>query len=366
MVAVMGGSGVRVPLVGIALAIAVAACGRVEESNQQPVRKTPAPPEPPAPPPRPGGAPPTALPLPEAPPLPRAPRGLPPLASPEHNPTTPDKVELGRLLFFDPRLSGTGKTSCASCHQPERGWADGMERARTDAGHPNLRHTPSLFNVGYHREWTWDGGMPTLEAQILSHWKGQLGRRPEDTAGFLGRSPGYTSRFARAFSTGPDRDRVAEALAAYVRTVTSGDSQLDRHEAGLDGVLDAQARAGLAVFSKRAGCATCHPPPLYTDLGFHDRGVALDQRARDPGRMRVTADERQLGAFKTPGLRGLVNTAPYFHDGSAATLEAAVDAELARDRISLSPSERAQLLAFLRALSPELDPVARPNLPAAL
>ena len=306
-----------------------------------------------------------APPLPDAPPLPSPPRGLPALASPPHNPTTAEKVELGRLLFFDPRLSGTGKTSCASCHQPQRGWADGIQRARTDAGHPNLRHTPSLYNSGYQREWAWDGGMPTLEAHILSHWKGQLGRLPDDAGALLGRAPGYAARFARAFGSRPERDHAAEALAAFVRTITSGDSPLDRHEGGVAGALTVEARAGRDIFTRRAACATCHPPPLYTDLSFHDRGIASAERARDPGRMRVTADPRHLGAFKTPGLRGLLHTAPYFHDGSAATLEAAVTAELSRENLTLSSGERAQLLAFLRALSPPLTSVARPELPPA-
>ncbi len=311
-------------------------------------------------------APAPATPLPDAPPLPSPPRGLPALASPPHNPTTAEKVELGRMLFFDPRLSGTGKTSCASCHQPQRGWADGIQRARTDAGHPNLRHTPSLYNTGYQREWAWDGGMPTLEAHILSHWKGQLGRLPGEAGALLGRAPGYAARFARAFGSRPERDHAAEALAAFVRTITSGDSPLDRHEGDVAGALTVEARAGREIFTRRAACATCHPPPLYTDLSFHDRGIASVERARDPGRMRVTADPRHLGAFKTPGLRGLLHTAPYFHDGSAATLEAAVTAELSRENLTLSSAERAQLLAFLRALSPPLTSVPRPELPPAL
>ncbi|HWM88689.1 MAG TPA: cytochrome-c peroxidase, partial [Kofleriaceae bacterium] len=175
----------------------------------------------------------TGLSLPPPPPLPATLRGLPPVASPEHNPTTPAKVELGRLLFHDPRLSASGKTSCASCHQQARGWADGVARARTDDGHPNLRHTPSLYNIGYHREWAWDGGMPTLEALILSHWRGQLGGQPDDAAARLARAPGYAARFSRAFAGQVARERIAEALAAYTRTLRSGDAAIDRHEAGL-------------------------------------------------------------------------------------------------------------------------------------
>jgi cytochrome c peroxidase len=302
-----------------------------------------------------------AVELPEPPALEEAPRGLPPIASPAHNPTTPEKVELGRLMFFDPRLSASGKTSCASCHQPERGWADGVARANTDAGQPNLRHTPSLANTGYQRAWGWDGGMPTLEAQVLSHWKGQLGGPPDAALRLLTGAPGYAARFSRAFSTGPQRERVAEALAAYARTVVSGDAPWDRHEGGA-GAVGPDAVAGFEVFSKRAGCATCHPPPLYTDHDHHAR--AGEAHGADPGRKRISGEARDEGAFKTPGLRGLVHTAPYFHDGSAATLEEAVAAELARGQISLSAVQRGQLLAFLRALSPPPIERSAPELPA--
>jgi len=265
-----------------------------------------------------------------APPLAPAPRGLPPVPSPPHNRTTAEKVELGRILFFDPRLSVSGKTSCASCHQPERGWSDGAARARTDSGEPNLRHSPSLYNVGYGQEWAWDGGMPTLEALVLSHWKGQLGGTP------------------------------AEALGSFVRTIASGDSAWDRHEAEIAGAVSPDVVRGFEVFARKAGCATCHPPPLYSDLDYHRRAGAAKAADADPGRMRVTANPRDQGAFKTPGLRGLALTAPYFHDGSASTLEAAVDIELARGQAPITSAERSHLLAFLRALSPA--PAARPSI----
>ena len=299
--------------------------------------------------------------LPPAPPVPDAPRGLPPTPSPEHNPTTPEKVELGRLLFFEPRLSGTAGMSCASCHQPEHGFASADKRSPIASGQLNLRHTPTLYNVAYNQTWAWDGNMPVLESMILSHWKGQLGATPEAVAGELPRAPGYAARFARAFDGGAvTRDRVTEALAAFVRTIRSGDAPWDRHEAGEVGAVSADAALGFKIFTERAGCATCHTPPLYGDHQFHARGVGDES---DPGRARVTADSRHSGAFKTPGLRGLLETAPYFHDGSAATLEAAVDHELAHSERPLSPDERRQLLEFLKALSPPPAPMVRPELP---
>jgi cytochrome c peroxidase len=299
--------------------------------------------------------------LPPPPPVPDPPRGLPPTPSPDHNPTTAEKVELGRLLFFEPRLSASGAMSCASCHQPEHGFASPDKRSKIATGQLNLRHTPTLYNIAYNQTWAWDGNMPVLEAMVLSHWKGQLGAAPETVATELPRAPGYAARFARAFqSESATRDQVTEALAAFVRTLRSGDSAWDRRETGEGEAVSADAVAGFRIFTERAGCATCHTPPLYSDNQFHARGVGDES---DPGRARVTADSRHSGAFKTPGLRSLVETAPYFHDGSAATLEAAVDHELARSERPLSPDERRQLIEFLKALSPAPAPMVRPELP---
>jgi cytochrome c peroxidase len=299
--------------------------------------------------------------LPPAPPVPDAPRGLPATPSPDHNPTTAEKVELGKLLFFEPRLSAGGQMSCASCHQPEHGFASPERRSKIAAGKLNLRHTPTLYNVAYQQTWAWDGNMPMLESLILSHWRGQLGASLESVAVELPRAPGYAARFARAFDgDSATRNHVIEALAAFVRTIRSGDSPWDRREAGEAEAASADAVAGFKVFTERAGCATCHTPPLYADHEFHARGVGDES---DPGRARVTAASRHSGAFKTPTLRGLLETAPYFHDGSTATLEAAVDHELARSERPLSPEERRQLIEFLRALSPAPSPMARPELP---
>ena len=296
-----------------------------------------------------------------APPVPDAPRGLPPTPSPEHNPTSPEKVELGRLLFFEPRLSNGGSMSCATCHQPEHGFASPEKRSAIAGGQLNLRHTPTLYNTAYNQTWAWDGNMPVLEAMVLSHWKGQMGATPDSVAIELPRSPGYAARFARAFEgETATRDQVTEALAAFVRTIRSGDSPWDGRETGEGESVSADAVAGFRIFAERAGCATCHTPPLYSDHQFHPRGVGDES---DPGRARVTADSRHSGAFKTPGLRGLLETAPYFHDGSVATLEGAIDHELARSERPLSPDERRQLIEFLKALSPAPVFMARPELP---
>ena len=301
--------------------------------------------------------------LPPASPVAPAPRGLPPTPSPSHNPITAEKVELGRLLFFQKALSSTGAMSCASCHRPHHGWASPAPRDRTAAGQLNLRHTPSLWNAGYQREWAWDGSMPSLEAQTLGHLRGQLGQSPDQVVTMLIRTPAYAARFERAFGDPPTRDHLAETLAAFVRTLRSGDAPWDQHEAEVPNAVTLPAIAGAEVFSRRAGCASCHPPPLYTDLGYHDRGVSPADRGIDPGRMRVTTDPRDRGAFKTPTLRGAVYTAPYFHDGSAATLDQAIDAELERSGVRLLPEEKTQLVEFVRSLSPAVRRRPTPQVP---
>lgn len=284
--------------------------------------------------------------LPPAPPVPEVPRGLPPTPSPDHNPTTPEKVELGRLLFFEPRLSATGAMSCASCHQPEHGFASAEKRSKIATGKPNLRHTPSLYNTAYQQTWAWDGNMPILEAHILSHWRGQLGASLETVAAELPRAPGYAARFARAFQGDPaTRDHVVEALGAFVRTIRSGDAPWDRKEAGDADAVSADAVAGFRIFTERAGCGICHTPPLYFDHQFHNRGIGDES---DPGRARVTADSRHTGAFKTPGLRALLETAPYFHDGSAETLEDVIPR--VPNTSDLTAAERSDLLEYLKSL----------------
>jgi cytochrome c peroxidase len=314
--------------------------------------------------------------LPPAPEVPRAPLGLPATPSPDHNRTTPGKVVLGELLFFDPRLSGVAGMACATCHQPDHGWADPEPRSRTAAGKLNLRHTPSLLNTAYARSWWWDGRMDTLEASTLAHWKGQLGADPEAIAAALATNPVYAAHFERAFGGEANPDMVAEALAAFIRTLRSGASPWDRYEAGDADAVSADVIEGFKVFTQKAQCAMCHPPPLYADYGFHALGVGVGTGPEDIGRYRVTRDPGDHGAFKTPTLRGVAAHPPFFHDGSADSLEDAVDYLLAGghrqgdaarsprlEPVSLTPVERQQLLLFLRALSPERAPYPTPELP---
>lgn len=298
--------------------------------------------------------------LPPAPPVPTVPHGLP---DPPSVPR-PDDVALGELLFHDARLSTTGKLACASCHVPERDYAGGKDT--TAAGQPNLRATPSLTNLAWATALGWDGRYATLVDQLPAHAKGQLG---EDLSSIsrVAHLPLYAAHFARV--GGADAARATVALAAYVSTRYAGDAPWDRVET--EPRRDTPIDRGYALFRGKAQCASCHTPPLFTDESFHRLGLV---GLPDDGRGRV--DPTKAGAFKTPSLRGAAVRTSFFHDGSATTLEAAIDWHLAGGTgqgadphivdlkpVALSVAERADLLAYVRALTATAPTPPRPALP---
>jgi cytochrome c peroxidase len=284
-----------------------------------------------------------------APPIPPVPLGLPATPSPDYNPTTPEKVALGALLFSEPTLSITGEHSCVSCHQAEHAWSSGEAIVDTATGKLNLRHTPALLNLAYHEHYYWDGRATPLEGQILGHWLGQLGAEPQDTVTLLAEQPLYAAHFQRAFEGEASADRAAEAIAAFLRSLRSGASPWDHYEAGDRSAVSADVIAGAKIFNERAGCATCHTPPLYTDLGYHGVGVPDRKVSPDLGRGKSAAEG---ASFKTPGLRSVSLSAPYFHNGSAATLDDVITIKEAAGAPKLTQEERRQLLLFLAALTP--------------
>lgn len=307
--------------------------------------------------------------LPEAPPLPETPRGLEVLGTPapDDNPNTPEKVALGELLFFDTRLSDSGAFACSTCHLPRKGWTDGEKLSRKFDGELNTRHSPTLYNVGYALDWYWDGRKKTLEDQILAAWKGQVGATPETIVTKLARVPAYRVRFERSFGAGPSAEGVTKALASFLRVkLRAGESHWDRYQEGNESAVSKEAVAGYALFVGKARCAVCHGAPLFSDMAYHNVGIGYGEgQTPDPGRFAVTNNEAETGAFKTPSLRGVELSAPYFHDGSVATLEEAVDYMLAGGNregnphidprlqpVELSAEERQQLIAFLKALTP--------------
>ena len=287
---------------------------------------------------------------------------LPPVQHPADNPATPQKLALGKQLFVDVRLSGSGKMACQSCHYRDLGWTDAQVLSRKDNGDLNTRHTPSLYNVGYQTAWYWDGRAATLEAQILAAWKGQTGADPDKVAALLNTIPGYRSQFQAVFGTDATPAAVTQALGAYLRNKISTDSPWDRYEAGDRRAVSKDAIAGFELFSGKGRCVACHVPPHYGNSTFYNIGLEHGKAKPDPGRFNVTKDEADRGAFKTPSLRSVALGAPYFHDGSAATLADAVrfmaqgGKEDPNRSALLSPTgltdrELAQVVSFLESLT---------------
>jgi len=182
---------------------------------------------------------------------------------PPDNPITAEKVELGKQLVFDKRLSGNDQVSCETCHLPEIGWTDGKPLSAKFDGSMNTRHTPTLYNAGYYKEWYWDGRAPTLEAQILAAWRGQMGADPDKIAEKLNQIEAYRTAFQQQLGGPASAQNVPKALAAFVRTLTSDDSPWDRYERGDKTAVSEDAIAGFKVFSDsdKANCTLCHVPP---------------------------------------------------------------------------------------------------------
>ncbi|MDX1393768.1 MAG: cytochrome c peroxidase [Gemmatimonadota bacterium] len=282
---------------------------------------------------------------------------------PEANPLTRPKVELGRKLFFDPELAIDRSRSCATCHRPDLYFTDGRERPVGLEGGEGRRNVPSVLNVAYGRTFFWDGRAEGLEAQVLEPIRGpdELGLGEAALIERLETRRDYRDDFEDAFG---DReitpDRVARALASYLRTLRSGDAPIDRFLHGDRGALSAEAQRGFRLFTGRANCGVCHLAPLFTDHQFHNTGVSWG--STDLGRFAVTGEEADRGRFRTPSLRNVAETAPYMHDGSLATLEDVIehyagggtagphlDEEI--HPLDLTDQEKRQLVAFLKALT---------------
>jgi len=295
------------------------------------------------------------------------------------NPLTAEKVQLGKQLFFDPRLSGTGTMSCSSCHLPEHAFTDQKALAKKDDGKDNVRNSPTMYNVGYLDRLYWDGRAKSLEGNVLAAWKSQIGGKPEEVAKKLAAVEAYQQAFQAAFGAGPSEDTITKALASFLRNLRSGGSAYDRWQAGSKDAIGEAAQKGFELFAGKAGCLVCHTPPLFTDRKFHNAGIGMDAATPDVGAAAKNAfdDSKLTGAFKTPTLRDVAKTAPYFHDGSAKTLAEAVKAMAAGGKKNphldplltaraagptLSDEEQAQLVAFLETLTGKVEFVP-PTLP---
>jgi cytochrome c peroxidase len=283
---------------------------------------------------------------------------------PDANPLTPEKIALGRQLFHERRLSKDGSLSCAGCHDPKRAFTDGRATAHGVGGSVGPRNVPTLLNRAWGTSYFWDGRAPTLEQQALEPILNprELAMTP-DAVLALARSTRYRTKFIAAFGAEPVLIDVGRALASYVRTIEAGDAPYDRYLAGDPAALGDSARRGLALFTGKAGCSSCHAGPLLTDEQFHNTGVAWRTgRLTDEGRAQVTHDAADRGAFKTPTLREVVRTAPYMHNGTFGTLDEVIDyydtggaknpgLDARLRPLGLSRAEKRELRDFLSTLS---------------
>lgn len=297
-----------------------------------------------------------------------------PMPIPPDNSMTAEKVALGRQLFFDERLSVDGSKSCYSCHVCEHGLTDGLPKS-IGAGNKQLpRSSPTLWNIGYHREFYWDGRSQSLEKQALAAWTGaNMGAKAEEIVVKLNALQGYKAQFQKVFQSDATPDNVVKAIAAFERTLISGNTAWDRWRAGDNTAISQSAWRGWNIF-QAIKCNNCHDGVLFTDQQYHNIGIGMDQKEPDPGRFKVTNKPEDTGAFKTPTLRDIARSGPYFHDGSASTLEEAVDTMLAGgkpnkylDRKNVQPhkilpDQREDLLNFLRSLTVDCK-LTKPPLP---
>jgi cytochrome c peroxidase len=293
----------------------------------------------------------------------RLPLGLQAQAAyvPDDNPLTPEKIALGKQLFWHKRWSRNGTVACVSCHDPNHGWADPRRFSLRFDGKPTPRHSPTLVNRLFSDVQQWAGTRASLEDQVMK----ASDQTPELLVKNLGAIAEYQAQFKKVFGTELTPEGVAKALAAYERTIWSGNSPYDRFRAGDAAALPAAARRGLALFEGKARCVACHAGFNFTDESYHNLGVGMDRPNPDPGRHTVIRREEHRGAFKTPTLRDVARRPPYMHDGRLATLGEVI---AFYDRggtpnpglsgevrpLGLSAEEQAALPALLQALTGEV------------
>ncbi len=291
--------------------------------------------------------------------------GLPDVPVPQDNPLTTEKVSLGRQLFFDNRLSEDGSTSCATCHRPERGFGDGLSVSQGVHGRKGRRNTPTLVNVAFQIYQFWDGRSISLEDQALAPLQNrvEMGSSVDRVLRRLNTIPEYREEFQRVFKGRVTRIHLARALASYERTILSGNSAYDQFAAGSRSSLSSLAQEGLQLFEGKAHCQLCHAGYNLSDGLFHNLGVGWDGATfADLARFSVSGITRDRGAFKTPTLRQVAETAPYMHDGSLANLEEVVEfysqggrrnpyLDVLIQPLKLNSSEKAALVEFLKSLT---------------
>jgi cytochrome c peroxidase len=294
--------------------------------------------------------------------------------APAGNLTTPDRGDLGKMLFFDPRLSGSSSMSCASCHNPSLGWSDGL---RTAVGNGMLvlgRATPSIVNSGFNRFQMWDGRFSSLEEQAWGPMlaSAEMHGSTDEILVRLRALPGYVDTFDKAYpGEGITKETVAKAIASFERTIVSRDSPFDRWIQGDETAVNASVKRGFVLFTGKANCAACHFGGNFTDQGFHNLGL---EGSLDEGRYAKVPVKVLKGAFKTPTLRDVALTTPYMHSGVYRTLEEVVehydrggDVKQNIDpnikSLQLTDQEKKDLVEFLKSLTGKQPAITLPRLP---
>lgn len=299
---------------------------------------------------------------------------------PKDNKPTPARIELGKILFFDPRIGGDGNMSCATCHNPILGWSDALPTAKGFKSQTLARATPVITNTGYNSIQMWDGRKKTLEEQAIGPMEASVEMQTNFTnlLKLINTSDEYKTAFEKAYpGEGVSKDTLAKALASYERTIISNNSPFDQWIKGNEKALTPQQVNGFKLFidPEKGNCAVCHSAPNFTDNGFHNIGLkSWGEKNPDMGRYTERPLGLMKGAFKTPTLRDITLSAPYFHDGSATTLEEVMDhynkggivkTNLSPNMktLSLSKKEQADVVAFLKSLTTEPEPITLPTLP---
>lgn len=288
-----------------------------------------------------------------------------------------EKVELGKQLYFDGRLSKNNSISCAFCHNPGTGFADARQFSIGAFGTAGGRQAPTVYNTAFSPFQFWDGRATSLEEQAIGpiHNPIEMAETHETVVPKIAKIPGYQKQFKAVFGKGVSLQSIADAIAAFERTIVSGNSAFDKYVMGESKAMDESAIRGMRLFKGKARCILCHNGPNFTDDQFHNLGVPQEGLLKeDLGRYNVTRLERDKGAFKTPTLRSVTETAPYMHDGVFKTLEEVIEFKDKGGQrnpqlsplmkpLDLTPEEKADLVAFMKALTGAPLKIVIPKLP---
>lgn len=293
------------------------------------------------------------------------PVGFPEPVIPDDNTLTKSRIELGKRLFFENRLSSDMNVSCATCHQPGRAFSD-MNPISIGVNHEvGLRNAPSLANVVYQHAFFAEGGVPSLELQAIAPLTEahEMNMDVEVLVDRLTSDESYVRQFGKAYHTEPTIHALVKALASFQRTLISGNARYDQYQQGKSDALNAAEIRGMELFfSDEVGCASCHSGFLFTDQTFQN--IGLYDEYEDEGRARLTGNAEDIGKFKVPSLRNIEFTGPYMHNGSMETLEEVVahfnaggSGHISQSEhikpLGLSDSEQQDLVHFLRSLTDE-------------